>query len=458
MPKTLLLADDSVTIQKVVGITFANEDIELVTVDNGDDALARAREIRPDLVMADVSMPGLDGYELCSALKREPELAGVPVLLLTGTFETYDAERAASVGADAYIAKPFEARSLVEQVHAMLERPARPAPAPPEAPPAVQPEPVQAEPVQPQPAQPEATPEPAPAEPGAAGSVEPPRQDAEERLHASPGRPPELTFRDLDLEQPRSATATRVINPPRDASRKPAEWAAQPGGEPIAPSIDASPGADPSAAAAAGQGEQPTDGLGQTSFFDPLAQEKADTPATDPLSGPSAEPPVAPEPTGTGTAANDALPALEPLAAPEPAPLADDAFSTAPLEQELPEDEAQVWDTSEPAPELEPEPLEVGSDALEEIDEDSELDHVEPLEPLAPEAAARVHAAMPSNPQALVDALEKVAWEAFGPLSEQLVREVVKKVEEVAWEVVPRLAERLIREEIARLKGDAPGD
>src|SRR5258706_15723785 len=64
MPKTLLLADDSVTIQKVVGITFANEDVELVTVDNGDDALVRARQVKPDLVLADIGMPGLTGYDM----------------------------------------------------------------------------------------------------------------------------------------------------------------------------------------------------------------------------------------------------------------------------------------------------------------------------------------------------------------------------------------------------------
>ena len=58
MPKTLLLADDSVTIQKVVGISFANEDIVLLTVDNGDDAIVRCGESRPDIVLADVVMPG----------------------------------------------------------------------------------------------------------------------------------------------------------------------------------------------------------------------------------------------------------------------------------------------------------------------------------------------------------------------------------------------------------------
>ena len=95
MPKTLLLADDSVTIQKVVGISFANEDIVLLTVDNGDDAIARAREARPDIVLADVVMPGKNGYDVCQAIKAEPSLAHIPVLLLTGTFEAFDEQRAA---------------------------------------------------------------------------------------------------------------------------------------------------------------------------------------------------------------------------------------------------------------------------------------------------------------------------------------------------------------------------
>src|SRR5262252_8829126 len=133
MPKTLLLADDSVTIQKVVGITFANEDVELVTVDNGDDALTRARQIKPDLVLADIGMPGLTGYELCAAIRRDPNLAHIPVLLLTGTFETYDEPKAREVGASGHIAKPFEAQALVDRVFQLLAQ-AKPAPAPAPAP------------------------------------------------------------------------------------------------------------------------------------------------------------------------------------------------------------------------------------------------------------------------------------------------------------------------------------
>ena len=130
MSKTLLLADDSVVIQKLVGLSFANEDIEIVTTDNGDDAVVRAREIRPDVVLADVVMPGLSGYEVCEAIKQDPSLAHVPVLLLTGTFEAFDDARAAAAGADGQITKPFEAQSLVERVNEVMSRqPAEPTPA-----------------------------------------------------------------------------------------------------------------------------------------------------------------------------------------------------------------------------------------------------------------------------------------------------------------------------------------
>src|SRR5258705_2771822 len=126
MPKSLLLADDSVTIQKVVGISFANEDIQITTVDNGRDAVAKARAIRPDIILADVVMPGMSGYEVCEAVKSDPNLRHVPVLLLTGTFEAFDQARASAVGAAGHVAKPFEAQTLVDRV----KQPLAAAPAP----------------------------------------------------------------------------------------------------------------------------------------------------------------------------------------------------------------------------------------------------------------------------------------------------------------------------------------
>ena len=121
MPKTLLLADDSVTIQKVVAIVFAGEDYRIIAVDNGEDALLRAREIPPDIVLADAVMPRMNGYELCQALKADPKLAEIPVLLLTGTFEPFDEARARAARADGHVAKPFDSQALLTRVRELVE-------------------------------------------------------------------------------------------------------------------------------------------------------------------------------------------------------------------------------------------------------------------------------------------------------------------------------------------------
>src|SRR5512138_99008 len=121
MPKNLLLADDSITIQKVVGITFANEDFKVTSVDNGDDAIARARELRPDVILADVVMPRKNGYEVCEAVKADPALRHIPVLLLAGTFEAFDEARARSARADGHLSKPFESGALINKVKELVE-------------------------------------------------------------------------------------------------------------------------------------------------------------------------------------------------------------------------------------------------------------------------------------------------------------------------------------------------
>jgi CheY-like chemotaxis protein len=120
MVKSILLADDSLTIQKVIELTFSDTDYELTTVSNGAEALAALERQRPDLVMADVVMPGKNGYEVCEAIKSSPALADIPVILLSGTFEPFDRERAERARANAIVTKPFDSKNLLVQVETLL--------------------------------------------------------------------------------------------------------------------------------------------------------------------------------------------------------------------------------------------------------------------------------------------------------------------------------------------------
>ncbi len=122
MAKTILLADDSLVVQKLVGLSFASDDFEIVSTDNGTDAIEMVRALHPQLVLADVVMPGLSGYEVCKAIKSEPELADIPVILLTRTSESFNEELARQIGANGHITKPFESQALAAQVHALLDK------------------------------------------------------------------------------------------------------------------------------------------------------------------------------------------------------------------------------------------------------------------------------------------------------------------------------------------------
>ncbi len=122
MSKKLLLADDSVTIQKVVNLTFADEGIDVITVGDGDTAIKLVTELKPDIVIADVHMPGLNGYQVCEKIKTTEELKKIPVILLVGTFEPFDEEEAKRVGADDFLTKPFQSiRLLISKVSDLLE-------------------------------------------------------------------------------------------------------------------------------------------------------------------------------------------------------------------------------------------------------------------------------------------------------------------------------------------------
>ena len=126
MPYNLLLADDSVTIQRVIELTFADEDIQVTAVSDGEQAIQRLEAAPPDIVLADIGMPGRNGYEVAQFIKQSPRLAHIPVVLLTGAFEPVDQARASEAGCDGVLAKPFEPQLVIGRVKELLAR--RPAP------------------------------------------------------------------------------------------------------------------------------------------------------------------------------------------------------------------------------------------------------------------------------------------------------------------------------------------
>jgi CheY-like chemotaxis protein len=120
MPHKLLLADDSVTIQRVIELTFADEDVQVVVVSDGRQAIERVRAEQFDIVLADIGMPERDVYEVAAFIKGEPGLAHIPVVLLTGAFEPLDENRARAVKSDAVLVKPFEPQMVINRVKELL--------------------------------------------------------------------------------------------------------------------------------------------------------------------------------------------------------------------------------------------------------------------------------------------------------------------------------------------------
>lgn len=182
---TLLLADESVTIQRVIELTFSDGDVRVIAVGDGESAIARFDEDRPDIVLVDVGMSGVDGYQVAAHVKSASNQ--IPVLLLTGAFEPIDEDKARATGCDGVLVKPFEPRQLIGTVTELLsgarsadlwpaDMPrleAQPSGATPRVEPVPEPEPALPEPVSSEPivTPAAAVPEPAPVE--APRSVEP---------------------------------------------------------------------------------------------------------------------------------------------------------------------------------------------------------------------------------------------------------------------------------------------
>ncbi len=487
MAKKILLADDSITIQKVVELTFSDGDYEIVAVNNGSKAIQKLQEMRPDIILSDIIMPEKNGYEVCEFVKSHPDYKTIPVILLTGTFEPFDPDRAERAGCDAVVTKPFESQSLIHKVEELIQHAAAPSgPEPPapspfdethsekrtelEATPSrsQEDEPF-AEPAQPSPEEifgigpePEAPAAAAPLD--RSGSVfdetNPPRSAAEPsplfgEPQTSPEPPassaettgfPKMSFADLQRMQMEAGEPAAPPQPEPEAAPEPGFSAATTAFPKMSfddfqrMSQDASAPPPP-------QPEEPSSGpehLEWPRAARPLEQESRFGAALEP----------APAPAGFGFDAPAEEPKVIPFEPPPPPSFA----------------------APEPQPEPEPEPSYSGAttafpkmsfDDLQRLREEStppptveELPWTSSPEPLIGGPAGEEPPATPQTAPAAGDRAASLSDSLSEEQIDRIARRVVelmadKAVRDIAWEVIPDLAQVIVRERIRELETEA---
>ena len=119
-PETLLIAEDDPLLMPLLKATFRNSGLRVITAGTGTQALDLARTERPDLVLLDVGLPEMNGYEVCRAIKTDPQTAVIRVVMLTARAGAADQRLAAEAGADTYLTKPFSPAELLEVVRSLL--------------------------------------------------------------------------------------------------------------------------------------------------------------------------------------------------------------------------------------------------------------------------------------------------------------------------------------------------
>ena len=469
MSKKLLLADDSITIQKVIQITFAHEDYELTITDNGDAALAKAQEIKPDLIMSDVYMPGKNGYELTTAIKQDPALQHVPVLLLAGSFEPFDEDKAHSCKADAWIEKPFESQNLIDKVAELLSSAPEPAVAPAavvESAPVAEPEPVAA---------------PVPAvesEPAAVEAFAIEEEPLAAFVEGAPAEPvvsaaSEDPFGDISFEE-----ETPAVEPEPAVADDWSVVAAETEPAPVA--VEAFVADEPVAAVEDDFAFAEEEPMPVTEFDEVEELPAADFGEVEELSTVSAdldafdmdEGEILPLGDDDILGEEDLEPAMpeQTLAAWSRDDAAEDVFAEPVAEVAAIEDE-DVFAAAEPiaeSPEVSTPPVAEEVDAFfdEPVAAAAQVFEMPLVEPTPVEEAIEVVIEEAAPVDAAVSAVDvETKASAMGEDEiEQIIEKVVTKVveklagsilERVAWEVVPDLAENLIREEIRKIKDTA---
>jgi len=116
----ILVVDDEIYIVHILDFSLGMEGYEVVTALDGEEALEKAMDCKPDLIVLDIMMPKMDGYETCKALKADDRTKDIPVILLSAKGRNVDMQTGYDLGADEYITKPFSPRKLVDRINTML--------------------------------------------------------------------------------------------------------------------------------------------------------------------------------------------------------------------------------------------------------------------------------------------------------------------------------------------------
>jgi CheY-like chemotaxis protein len=415
MGKKILLADDSITIQKVIELTFSDEDFEVVTVGNGRMAIEKVQEVRPDLVLCDIIMPEKDGYEVCDFIKKNAATAHIPVLLLTGAFEPFDQERASRVGCDGFLAKPFEPQTLIAKVKELLNqgRPAAARPAAAAAPYA----PAYAPPAYTPPA-PTPVPSPSTSKAPQPAHYAPPSPAASEAF--VPDEPQDL-YGSVDPEE----DALTPVTPEESATlRGSAGLGESEFGTWSPPTVEVPLETRAQASVESSQVEP----LFEEVFEEEIPRTPSSPPGTASFSFQAAED----DDAGTRAFGAPELPSPRTTAPiPRPPRPAAPAPTPAPPSNPVPAHVSSPRWSVNPPPTPPPPPSAAPASSFSD------------LTPAAAPAASSVagEVAVPK------DMVETIAQRVVAQISEKVVREI-------AWEVIPDLAEALIKQEIERLKAE----
>ena len=504
MAKKILLADDSITIQKVVELTFSDGDYEVTAVNNGAKAIQKLSEMRPDIILSDIIMPEKNGYEVCEYVKSHPEYRNIPVILLTGTFEPFDPDRADKAGCDAVVTKPFESQSLIHKVEELIQQSRSSAAA--------------AELLAPAPA-----PSPAPGpglfgdvpsfEPPAAAAADPFAHDTDIFAAAPAATPTQSTEMPFDAPEPAFGGETRAL--PRMSFEEMQQMANEPATpttapQPAMPAAEASPWDEPPAAFSGETRAFPRMSFEEMQQMPSGSQPAAEKPAETP--GPfDAAPPSPPAPEASpwdeppaDSGATRAFPAVSfddmrkmaeqaPSAPAPPAPAPFDAPAEKPAAEASPWDEApsafsgatrafprmsfEEMEKMAAKPAAPPEPAWAPPEETHTADPFAESTHSE--SPFAAEAPAPPPAAEPEwspsepapsnatesdtgNPQ--ITAAAAPAGDLTGDLTDAQVDRIARRVVQlmsdeivrnIAWEVIPDLAEMVVKERIRQLEAEA---